>query len=200
MENKQERFATSQTRNNLMRAFAGESQARNRYTMAAGMAQRQEQRVLSDLFLFTAEQEKAHAALFYYALGEFSGQTIAADGTYPVDLYPDLLSHLKAAAHNEYQEWQEDYARFSAIAVEEDFPLVAKLFASVADVERVHGDRFARYAKLVEENRLFQEEEHTQWMCLHCGLVVESTVAPAHCPLCRAPQGNFLRREENPWR
>ena len=124
---------------------------------------------------------------------------MVVDGTYPVDCYPDLLSQLKAARHNEHQEWQHDYAAFGKTAEEEDFPLIAKLFYTIADVERVHGDRFGRYAHMVEEGSLYQAAQPTQWMCLHCGLVVDSTVAPAHCPLCRHPQGYFIRREENPF-
>lgn len=199
MQDKSIQFKTSQTRENLMRAFAGESQARNRYTFAAGLAKKQEQEIISRLFLFTADQERAHASLFYHALEGLAGETVAVDGTYPVDLAPDLLQQLKAAQHNEHQEWQHDYAAFGQIAQEEDYPLLAKLFRTVADVERIHGDRFGRYAQMLEEGSLYQAPQPTQWMCLHCGLVVDSTVAPSHCPLCRHPQGYFIRRGENPF-
>jgi len=198
MEDKQARFLQSKTKENLMRAFAGESQAASRYTIAAGLARKQEQKAIENLFLFTAGQERTHASLFYHAMEELSGQTIHVDGTYPVDLYPDLLSHLKAAQHNEEQEWHVDYARFAQEAREEEFPLLAKLFTSVADVERVHSERFGRYARQVERGEFYLSKEPAQWICLHCGLVVESTAAPAHCALCRAPQGFFFRRDENP--
>ena len=116
MPNKAETFARSETHINLMRAFAGESQARNRYTIAAGMAREKNLYVVQQVFLFTADQELTHAKQFYRQLADLSGQTIRADGTYPVDLYPDLLSHLRAAQHNEFQEWEHDYAAFAKVA------------------------------------------------------------------------------------
>ena len=97
-------FEQSQTRENLMRAFAGESQARNRYTFAAGLAKRKNLEVLQGVFLFTAGQEEQHAKLFYHQMEKLSGTTVQIDGTYPVDIFPDILEHLRAAQHNEYQE------------------------------------------------------------------------------------------------
>ena len=130
-------FAASQTRENLMRAFAGESQARSRYTIAAGIAHKSGLAVIQGLFLFTAEQEKTHAKQFYRQLHDLSGQTVRVDGTYPVDLYTDLLDYLRAAQHNEYQEWEHDYAAFARTAMEEGFPLVGKLFENIAGVEKL---------------------------------------------------------------
>ena len=138
-----------------MRAFAGESQARNRYTIAAGIAHKSGLAVIQGLFLFTAEQEKTHAKQFYRQLHDLSGQTVRVDGTYPVDLYTDLLDYLRAAQHNEYQEWEHDYAAFARTAMEEGFPLVGKLFENIAGVEKLHGDRFGRYADLLEQEQLF---------------------------------------------
>ena len=199
MSEKTEAFAHSQTRENLMRAFAGESQARNRYTIAAGIAHKSGLAVIQGLFLFTADQEKAHAKQFYRQLADLSGQTVRADGTYPVDLYPDLLSHLRAAQHNEFQEWEHDYAHFAKTASEEGFPLVAKLFDSIAGIERIHGERFGRFADLLEREELFVSSVTCQWMCLNCGYVVESTMAPASCPVCHHPQGYFVRMEMVPF-
>ena len=178
MPNKAETFARSETHINLMRAFAGESQARNRYTIAAGIAREKNLYVVQQVFLFTADQ---------------------ADGTYPVDLYPDLLSHLRAAQHNEFQEWEHDYAHFAKTASEEGFPLVAKLFDSIAGIERIHGERFGRFADLLEREELFVSSVTCQWMCLNCGYVVESTMAPASCPVCHHPQGYFVRMEMVPF-
>ena len=200
MPNKAETFARSETHINLMRAFAGESQARNRYTIAAGMAREKNLYVVQQVFLFTADQELTHAKQFYRQLADLSGQTIRADGTYPVDLYPDLLSHLRAAQHNEFQEWEHDYAAFARTAMEEGFPLVGKLFENIAGVEKLHGDRFGRYADLLEQERLFVSDVKAEWMCLHCGYVVDATVAPANCPVCRHPQGYFIRAELTPFR
>ena len=199
MPEKTEAFAHSQTRENLMRAFAGESQASNRYTIAAGIAHKSGLEVIQGLFLFTADQEKAHAKQFYRQLHDLGGQTIRVDGTYPVDLYADLLDYLRAAQHNEYGEWEHDYASFARTAMEEGFPLVGKLFENIANVEKIHGDRFGRYADMLEQGQLFASDTKVEWMCLNCGYVVDATAAPAHCPVCRHPQGYFVRVELAPY-
>ena len=151
------------------------------------------------LFLFTADQEKAHAKQFYRQLHDLGGQTIRVDGTYPVDLYADLLDYLRAAQHNEYEEWEHDYAGFARTAMEEGFPLVGKLFENIAGVEKIHGDRFGRYADLLERGELFASDVKVEWMCLNCGYVVEATAAPAACPVCRHPQGYFVRVDLAPY-
>ena len=194
-----EAFLQSETRENLMRAFAGESQARNRYTIAAGIARKAGLAVLQGVFLFTASQEEVHAKQFYDRLSDLSGQTIRVDGTYPVDIYTDLLGYLRAAQHNEYQEWKHDYDHFARTAMAEGFPLVGKLFENIARVEQTHGDRFGKFADLMEHNQLFFSDVEVQWTCLHCGFVVASTAAPAQCPVCRHPQGYFVRVELSPW-
>ena len=199
MSDKTEAFARSRTRENLMRAFAGESQARSRYTIAAGIAHTSGLAVIEGIFLFTADQEKAHAKQFYRQLHDLGGQTIRVEGTYPVDIYADLLSHLRAAQHNEYEEWKTDYAAFARTAMEEGFPLVGKLFENIARVEQTHGDRFGRFADLLEREQLFCSEVEVQWTCLNCGYVVTSTAAPANCPVCRHPHGYFVRLELAPW-
>ena len=199
MPEKTQAFAHSQTRENLMRAFAGESQARNRYTIAAGIAHKSGLEVIQGLFLFTADQEKAHAKQFYRQLHDLGGQTIRVDGTYQVDLYADLLDYLRAAQHNEYGEWEHDYANFARTAMEEGFPLVGKLFENIANVEKIHGDRFGRYADMLEQGQLFASDTKVEWMCLNCGYVVDATAAPAHCPVCRHPQGYFVRVELAPY-
>ncbi|MEY8230997.1 rubrerythrin [Oscillospiraceae bacterium 50-16] len=199
MSDKTDAFLHSQTRENLMRAFAGESQARNRYTIAAGVANKAGLAVIQGVFLFTASQEEVHAKQFYAALEDFSGQTVKVDGTYPVDIYSGMLDYLRAAQHNEYQEWEHDYDHFAKTAMSEGFPLVGKLFENIARVEKTHGDRFGKFADLMEKNQLFFSEVEVQWTCLHCGFVVEGTAAPAHCPVCRHPQGYFVRVEMSPW-
>ena len=199
MPEKTEAFAHSQTRENLMRAFAGESQARNRYTIAAGIAHKSGLEVIQGLFLFTADQEKAHAKQFYRQLHDLGGQTIRVDGTYPVDLYADLLDYLRAAQHNEYGEWEHDYASFARTAMEEGFPLVGKLFENIAGVEKIHGDRFGRYADMLEQGRLFASDTKVEWMCLNCGYLFEGTEAPKLCPVCQHDQGFFIRLEMAPY-
>lgn len=199
MSDKSAAFAKSQTKENLLRAFAGESQARNRYTMTAGIAQKSGLEVVRAVFAFTADQELTHAKQFYRQLSQFSGENIKIDGTYPVDLYTDLLSHLRAAQHNEYQEWEHDYHHFARTAMEEDFPLVGKLFEQIAGIEKTHGDRFGQFADLLEQGKLFVSDAAEQWMCLKCGYVVETTAAPANCPVCHHPQGYFIRLELAPF-
>ena len=186
-------FDKSQTKDNLMRAFAGESQARNRYTFAASQAKKEGLAVVSQVFTFTAAQEQAHAKVFYKFLQELSGQTISVDGTYPVDLYPDTLSQLKAARHNEYQEFEHDYAHFAQVARQEGFDLIGARFEMIAKIEKTHGDRFGLFADLLEGNRLFDNGEETVWMCLSCGQIITATAAPQLCPVCSHEQGYFIR-------
>ena len=192
-------FDRSQTRENLMRAFAGESQARNRYTFAASQAQKEGLAAVAQVFTFTARQELAHAKVFYGFLKELSGQTLAVDGAYPVDLPPDTLGQLKAARHNEYQEFEHDYARFAQIAREEGFDLIASRFELIAQIEKTHGDRFGALADLLEEGRLFDSGEKTAWMCLNCGEIVTASLAPGQCPVCSHGQGYFIRLELAPF-
>ena len=192
-------FQNSETRKNLMRAFAGESQARNRYTFAAGLAKRKNLHVIEAVFTFTADQERAHAKVYYDLLESLSGKNIQIDGTYPVDIFPGVLEHLRAAQHNEYQEWEHDYAHFADVAREEGFSEIAKTFDMIADIEKVHGDRFGRFADLLESEKLFVSDVKVQWMCLNCGMVIESTRAPAMCPVCKHDQGWFIRMEMVPF-
>ena len=172
-------FAQSETRLNLMRAFAGESQARNRYTFAAGLARRKNLYVLESVFTFTADQERAHAKVFYNLLEQVSGQNLQVDGTYPVELFPDILDHLRSAQHNEYQEWDHDYAGFSRTAQEEGFPEIAHIFSMIAGIEKTHGDRFGKFAELLEQDKLFVSDVQVKWMCLNCGQIIDATMAPA---------------------
>lgn len=192
-------FGKSRTRENLMRAFAGESQARNRYTFAAGYARNEGLAVVSRVFEFTADQERAHAKVFYDLLKESAGQNITIEGNYPVDHFENTLGHLRAAQHNEYQEWEEDYAGFAKVAEEEGFQLISKNFEMIAGIEKTHGDRFGLFADLLEQEKLFAEEGETAWMCLNCGQIVHSTTAPRECPVCRHGQGFFIRLDMAPY-
>ncbi|MCI8538577.1 MAG: rubrerythrin family protein [Oscillospiraceae bacterium] len=192
-------FAQSQTRLNLLRSFAGESQARNRYTFAASVAKKNKLEVIESVFLFTAGQEQAHAKVFYDLLSSESGQNIAIDGSYPIDIFDDVLQYLRAAQHNEYQEHDVDYAQFAQIAGQEGFDTISHTFGMIAGVEKTHGDRFGRFADLLEQNKLFVSDVETGWMCLNCGQIVHSTVAPALCPVCKHGQGYFIRLEMAPF-
>lgn len=192
-------FAQSQTKQNLLRAFAGESQARNRYTFAAGLAKKNDLYVIQSVFTFTADQEKEHAEVFYKQLAQFSGENLAIDGTYPLDLYPTVLEHLKAAQHNEYQEFEHDYAGFAHIAKEEGFAEISHIFSQIARIEQTHGDRFGLFAELMEKDQLFISDVSCQWMCLNCGYISEGFRPPESCPVCQHSKGYFVRLEMVPY-
>lgn len=184
---------------NLMRAFAGESQARNRYTFAAGQANKQGLYVIEHVFKFTADQEKEHAEVFYNQLKELAGQNIAVDGAYPVDINPNISELLKMAQHNEYQEHDDVYKHFADVAQEEGFGKAASKFRMIAEIEKVHGDRFGELARLLENNQLFVSKVETKWMCLNCGHIYEGKEAPMKCPVCEHDQGWFIRLELAPY-
>ena len=192
-------FCNSETKDNLMRAFAGESQARNRYTMAADQAKQQNLHVIEQIFTFTANQEKEHAEIFYDYLKELCGETIFIDGGYPVDQYEKSLDLLKAARHNEYEEFEDVYQNFSRIAKEEGFDAISNSFAQIAQIEKLHGDRFQMFADYLERNQLFVSEVETGWMCLNCGHIHRGTKVPGQCPVCHHDQGYFIRMELAPY-
>ena len=190
---------SSETAKNLMRAFAGESQARNRYTFAASMAKKEKLPVIEAVFQFTAGQEKEHAEIFYNYLSEMAGNTIHIDGGYPVDIYPQTLDLLKAARHNEYEEHDVVYSQFSEIARQEGFMQISNTFHMIAEIEKVHGDRFQLFADYIEQDKLFVSDVETGWMCLNCGYVFTGTRAPGVCPVCSHEQGYFIRLELAPY-
>ena len=193
-------FMNSETRMNLMRAFAGESQARNRYTFAASAARKEKLEVVARVFEFTADQEKAHAKVFYNLLLPSAGQNISIEGNYPIDLSDKTLDLLKAARHNEYQEFEHDYANFAKTAHQEGFDLIGGQFNLIAEIEKSHGDRFGLYAGWLEQGKLFGDgSEQTVWMCLNCGNIVTSAVAPQTCPVCRHGQDFFIRLDLAPY-
>ncbi|WP_027398117.1 rubrerythrin [Anaerovorax odorimutans] len=192
-------FNNSRTKENLMRAFAGESQARNRYTFAASKAKQLKLHVIESIFTFTANQEKEHAEIFYKHLKDLSGGNISVDGSYPVDMYDDVLSLLKAAKHNEYEEYNDVYKTFGDIAKEEGFEDIASSFHMIAEIEKTHGDRFGRYADKIEQNKLFSQNEESMWLCLNCGHIHTGKEAPQNCPVCDHNQGYFILLDEAPY-
>ncbi len=192
-------FRESETKDNLMRAFAGESQARNRYTFAASQAKKNGLHVISAIFAFTASQEKEHAEIFYNHLKEMAGETIFIDGGYPVDITEDVEKLLRMAQHNEYEEHEPIYKTFGEKALEEGFKNVAASFLQIAEIEKVHGDRFGKYAKLLEEGKLFVSDVEAEWMCLNCGYVYKGLEAPKVCPVCKHDRGYFIRFEFAPF-
>lgn len=192
-------FKASETKLNLIRAFAGESQARNRYTFAAQLAQEQKLQVVEAVFTFTANQEKEHAQVFYNHLKEMAGETIQIDGGYPVDISQSVLELLRFAQHNEYEEHDPVYQAFGDKAMEEGFPKIAASFHQIAKIEKVHGDRFGRLADLIEQNKLFISDVECAWMCLNCGHIFTGKEAPQKCPVCEHDRGYFIRLELAPY-
>ncbi len=192
-------FRNSVTKDNLMRAFAGESQARNRYTIAAGQARNEKLYVVEAVFRFTAEQEKEHAEVFYNYLNELAGENIAIDGAYPVDIAKDVAALLRMAQHNEYEEHDDVYQNFAKKAKEEGFDAIADTFTQIAEIEKIHGNRFGQFAKWLEDGQLFVSDVETAWMCLECGHIYHGTKVPPACPVCHNDRGYFIRLELAPY-
>ena len=189
----------SRTKENLMRAFAGESQARNRYTFAAGMAKQKHLPALQEIFLYTADQEKEHAEIFYKFLQEMDGETIEITGGYPVDLGEEILEQLKKAAHNEKEEHEVIYQSFGDMAEQEGFLQIAQSFRMIGKIEKNHHERFEQLAKWMEEGRLFVSDTEEGWVCLNCGHIHYGKEAPVKCPVCSHEQGYFIRMSLAPW-
>jgi rubrerythrin len=192
-------FKSSETHQNLMRAFAGESQARNRYTFAADAAQKKNLYVVEAVFKFTADQEKAHGKIFFDYLKELSGSEITVDGAYPVEEYSDIKSVLQNARDNEMKEFDEVYKSFGDIAENEGFIQIANAFRGIAQIEKIHSERFNCFLKMMENDTLFVSNVETGWMCLNCGHISYGKGAPKICPICRHDQGYFIRLELVPF-
>ena len=189
----------SVTKENLLRAFAGESQARNRYTFAAGICQQNKLQVLEAVFLYTAGQEKEHAEIYYNDLKQAGCENVTITANYPVDLPDQPLKLLELAREHELDEYKEAYPFFAEKAKEEGFPAIERHFRQIAEIEKVHADRFKRFAQLMEQGKLFVSDVETEWMCLNCGHVQKGTKAPEQCPVCKHSQGYFIRVELSPY-
>ena len=175
------KYAGTKTEKNLWEAFAGESQARNKYTYFASTAKKEGFEQISALFLKTAENEKEHAKLWFKELGEL-GTTA------------DNLLH---AAEGENYEWTDMYERFARDAEEEGFPELAARFRGVAAIEKAHEDRYRALLTNVETAQVFEKGSVKVWECRNCGHLVVGTKAPEVCPVCNHPQSYFEVREEN---
>ena len=185
-------FSESRTKENLMRAFAGESQARNRYTIAAERAEEGGMLSIADVFRYTADQERAHAERFYGLLKDLSGETVHIDGSYPIDQQDTLPELLRAAEHNEHEEYADVYQAFGDTAKEEGFLEAASAFYQIAEIEHVHEKRFGALADMLGSNMYYHSEQVSRWMCTNCGYIHEGQAAPKVCPVCRHEQGYFL--------
>lgn len=167
--------------------------------MAAEQAKKQNLAVIEAVFRYTAHQEKEHAEIFYHHLREMAGETIYIDGGYPVDLSEDIAKLLRMAQHNEYEEHDSVYASFAETARAEGFPAVEASFRMIADIEKIHGDRFGKFAEMLEQNKLFASNIKTGWICLNCGHVYEGESVPEVCPVCHHDRGYFIRVELSPF-
>lgn len=189
------------TKMNLLRAFAGECQARMRYEMAASTAKKQQLPIIQAIFKFTADQEKEHAEIFYNHLKTiFHEENINIDGAgYPVDVQDDLCYLLKQAALHEEEEATSIYTSFGEEAKKEGYLEVAASFFMIADIENFHHQRFKKYQQLLESGTLFTGENTECWMCLNCGFIYEGSVAPEICPVCKHVQGYYVKLKEAPF-
>ena len=192
-------FNISRTKENIMRAFAGESQARNRYIFAAEKALNDKEQMLHKVFLFTADQELAHAKIFYNYMKECAGTNIKVNGNYPIDTSEDMLKILRAAEHNENEEFSHEYAEFAKTAEEEGFMQIANSFKMIGKIEKSHSDRFKMLADLMEDGKLYISDIEIEWMCLNCGYIFNGKNVPQKCPVCSHEKGYFIRLELVPF-
>ncbi|MCR4794291.1 MAG: rubrerythrin family protein [Ruminococcus sp.] len=190
-------FNESQTKINLMRAFAGECQSRQRYYQAALTAQQKKLIVIERLFRFTAEQEERHAMVFWKLMEQTEGQHIDISCGYPVEVTDDIGQLLAAAEKDEENEACSIYPDFARIATGEGFAEAAAKFRMIGDIEEQHRARFEYYSKHYCEGTLFRSGDPEQrWICLNCGHIHVGTEPPQNCPVCNADRGYFLREAE----
>jgi rubrerythrin len=190
----------TQTAENLLKAFAGESQARSRYTFFAEVAEHEGYQQIKKIFMETAENEREHAKRFYNLLvAGFAGELpvgLEINAAYPVAL-GTTLDNLAAAAQGENEEWTEHYPAFAKVAQEEGFPEVAGAFKLIASVEKHHEERYRKLYANVETDAVFKKEEKVQWKCDKCGYIHEGPAAPGKCPACQAEKEYFEVASEN---
>ena len=187
-------FKGSQTEKNLLAAFAGESQARNRYTYFASAARKEGYEQISAIFLETAENEKEHAKLFFNLL---KGGEVEMVASYPAGPAGDTAANLKAAADGENLEWTTLYSNFAEVAKKEGFTEISETFSQVAKVEKFHEERYRSLLKNMKEGKVFKKDSSVKWHCRNCGYVFEGREAPEKCPVCEHPRAHFELLAEN---
>lgn len=187
-------FKGSQTEKNLLAAFAGESQARNRYTYFASVARKEGYEQISAIFQETADNEKEHAKLYFELL---KGGTVEIVAAYPAGIIGSTAQSLKAAAEGEKFEWGTLYPGFAEVAEKESFSQAARTFRQVAKVEAYHERRYLRLLANVEQGKVFKKDAPVKWMCRNCGFVFEGTEAPDKCPVCQHPRSFYEVYSEN---
>jgi rubrerythrin len=184
----------SQTEKNLLTAFAGESQARNRYTFFAEVAKAEGYEQIAAIFEETAGNERAHAKREFEFL---KGGDVEIQAAYPAGVVSDTKANLKAAAAGERYEWTKMYVDFEKVAREEGFTEIAGVFKEIGEVEEQHEKRYLKLLKNLEEGKVFKKDRPVKWKCRNCGYVHEGTSAPEKCPACGHPRSFYELLAEN---
>ena len=184
----------SKTEKNLMAAFAGESQARNRYTYSANEARKAGFRQIAEIFEETSNQESEHAKRLFKLM---EGGEIQITGTFPAGPIGSTEENLRHGAAGEHYEWTDMYPGFAKIAREEGFENIARVFESIAIAERQHEKRYLALAASVDAGKVFMKDKPVVWRCINCGYITEASEAPKVCPACAHPQAHFELLAEN---
>lgn len=187
-------LAGTKTEQNLLKAFAGESQARMRYDYFASQAKKEGLEQIAAIFAETALNEKEHAKRFFKFL---EGNMVEITATYPAGKIGTTMENLKASAEGENEEWTGLYPEFAKVAAEEGFREVAAAFTMIAKVEKAHEERYRTLYTNLEEGKVFKRGDKVVWKCRNCGFIHEGTVAPNMCPACQHPQSYFEIKESN---
>jgi rubrerythrin len=188
------KFKGSKTEKNLLAAFAGESQARNRYTYFASVARDEGYQQIFNIFLETAENEKEHAKIFFKYL---EGGDVTIEAAYPAGKIGTTVENLKAAADGEQFEWTKLYAGFAKTAEEEGFKEVAQSFTAISIAEKQHEKRYRHLLESVKNKTFFKKDKVIKWRCSNCGYIAECKEAPKICPACKHPQAYYEMLGEN---
>lgn len=184
----------TKTEQNLLKSFAGESQARNRYTYFSSVAKKEGLEQIANIFTETAENEKEHAKIFFKHL---EGGDVEITAVYPAGVIKDTKNNLGEAAAGENMEWTILYADFAKIAKDEGFSEIARSFEQVAKVEKFHESRYRKLINNLANGKIFKKKASIKWHCTNCGYVFEGTEAPKECPACKHPQAFFEVLAEN---
>ncbi len=184
----------TQTEKNLLAAFAGESQARNRYTFFASVARKEGYEQIANIFSETAGNEKEHAEVFF---GYLEGGDVEITADFPAGVVGNTLANLEAAAEGEKMEWSVIYAEAEKAARDEGFPEIAVSFKEIAEVEEFHEERYRKLAANVAGGEVFKKNTAVKWHCLNCGYIHEGKEAPEECPACKHPQSYYELLAEN---
>lgn len=184
----------TKTEHNLLASFAGESQARSRYTLFAQKAREEGYEQIAAIFAKTAEQELSHAKQFFSLL---EGGMVEIKAAYPAGVVADTATNLAEAAAGEREEWGDLYSTFAQTAEEEGFPQIAALYRNIAKVEQMHEQRYLKLLERLKNGEVFESAEPVEWYCRKCGYTVKTTKAPKRCPVCGADQGWFERFPDN---